>query len=337
MTAKEGIALLREHANERVLGQEHVIERFLIGLLADGHILVEGLPGLAKTRTVKAIADHIDARYSRIQFTPDLSPSDVVGEERLYEEDGKRVFRFHKGPIFGNIILADEINRAPAKVQSAMLEAMEEKQVSVAGQTIKLPQLFMVMATQNPIEQSGTYPLSEAQKDRFLMHVKIDYVSMEAEYQMLKMLQNESLVQHEVKEKLSQEVIFQAQKEVAKTAVSEAIGRYMIELVFATRYPLRYSKQLGVLIDIGVSPRASISLQKCAQAHAWLRGAVEVAQADVLAVIHEVFRHRLIISEHAKLNNRSADDVIDIIVEQVPAPKEHGPSEREIMIQRAKQ
>ena len=336
MTAREGIELLRRRVNETVLGQEHVVDRFLVGLLADGHVLVEGLPGLAKTRTVKAIADNIDAVYSRIQFTPDLSPSDVLGEERLYEENGTKAFRFHKGSIFGNIILADEINRAPAKVQSAMLEAMEERQVTVAGQTIALPKLFIVMATQNPIEQEGTYPLSEAQKDRFLMHVKIDYVSMDAEYQMLKMLKEEYVAPHHTHSKLPQELIFAAQKEVANITVSEEIGRYIVELVFATRYPLRYSKQLGVMIDVGISPRGSISLQKCAQAHAWMKGRQEVELQDVLAMVHEVFRHRLIISEHAVLNGRTIDDVVDIIIEQVPVPKSIAPDAREVMIERAK-
>jgi MoxR-like ATPase len=213
---------------------------------------------------------------------------------------------------------------------------MEERQVTVAGQTVKLPQLFIVMATQNPIEQTGTYPLSEAQKDRFLMHVKIDYVSMDAEYQMLKMLQEEYISPHHTESKLSQDLIFAAQKEVANIRVSEAVGRYIIELVFATRYPLRYSKQLGVMIDVGISPRGSISLQKCAQAHAWVKGKDEIGVEDVLSLIHEVFRHRLIISEHAKLNGRSIDDVINIIIEQVPVPKEIEKDEREIMIERAK-
>jgi MoxR-like ATPase len=336
MTAREGIQLLQKRVNDAVLGQEHVVDRFIVGLLADGHVLVEGLPGLAKTRTVKAIADNIDAVYSRIQFTPDLSPSDVLGEERLYEEEGKKVLRFHKGPIFGNIILADEINRAPAKVQSAMLEAMEEHQVTIAGQTIKLPKLFVVMATQNPIEQEGTYPLSEAQKDRFLMHVQINYVSMDAEYQMLKMLQEEYVTPHKPVSRLPQELIFAAQKEVANVTVSEVMGRYIVELVFATRYPLRYSKQLGVMIEVGISPRGSISLQKCAQAHAWMKGKKEVEIDDVLAMVHEVFRHRLIISEHARHNGRTVDDVVNIIIEQVPTPHDMESDAREAMIARAK-
>jgi MoxR-like ATPase len=336
MTAKEGIALLRKRVNKMVIGQEHVIDRFIIGLVADGHILVEGLPGLAKTSIVRSIAENIDAVYTRIQFTPDLTPTDVIGEERLYIEEGKRAFRFHKGPIFGNIILADEINRAPAKVQSAMLEAMEEKQVTVGGRTLPLPKLFNVMATQNPIEQEGTYPLSEAQKDRFLMHVKIDYVSMDAEYEMLQRVRKEYLSPHKTEGKLPQELIFAAQKEVAQIKVEEALGRYLVELVFATRYPLRYSKQLGVLIDVGVSPRGTISLQKCAQAHAWLQGRDEVNIDDIHAVVHDVFRHRMVISEHAKLNGRSEDDVTNIILQQVNMPEHIEESERERILARSK-
>jgi MoxR-like ATPase len=217
-----------------------------------------------------------------------------------------------------------------------MLEAMEEHQVTIAGQTIKLPKLFVVMATQNPIEQEGTYPLSEAQKARFLMHVQIDYVSMDAEYQMLKMLQEEYVKPHKPASRLPQELIFAAQREVANVTVTEAIGRYIVELVFATRYPLRYSKQLGVMIEVGISPRGSISLQKCAQAHAWMKGKKEVEIDDVLAMVHEVFRHRLIISEHAELNGRTIDDVVNIIIEQVPVPKEIAPDAREVMIERAK-
>ena len=336
MTAREGILLLQRHMNETVIGQEHIVERFIIGLLADGNLLVEGLPGLAKTRIVRSMADNIEAKFSRIQFTPDLSPTDIIGEERLYEEDGKRVLQLHKGPIFGNIILADEINRAPAKVQSAMLEAMEEKQVTVAGRTIKLPQLFIVLATQNPIEQQGTYPLSEAQKDRFLMHVEIGYVDMESEFKMLKLLQEERYTPKQIEKRLPQELVFEAQKEVAKVTIDDALGHYLVELVFATRYPLRYSKQLGVMIDVGVSPRGSIALQKCAQAYAWLKGRAQVQIEDIQEMVHDVFRHRMIISEHAKLNGRTIDDVVDIILEQVPLPKGYEPNEREKMISRAR-
>ena len=321
MTPREAIRILEDRMNASVLGQEHVVSRLIMGLLADGNIFIEGLPGLAKTRAVRAMADVIDGKFSRIQFTPDLLPLDVLGTQLLYDEDGKKTFHFHQGPIFGNIILADEINRAPAKIQSAMLEAMEERQVTVAGETHKLPDLFIVMATQNPLEQVGTFPLSEAQKDRFFMHVKIDYAKMEAEFQMIRMIQEERFTQSEPKEKISQEMIFDARREVAQIKLSDALGHYIVELVFATRYPLRYSKQLEVMIDVGVSPRATLALTQCAQANAWLFGREEVAVIDVHAVIHDVFHHRLVISEHALTNKRTPEEIIDILLEQVPEPK----------------
>ena len=307
--------------NEAIIGQEHVVNRFIMALLADGNILVEGLPGLAKTRAVHSMADAIDATFSRIQFTPDLSPADVMGIERVYDEDGKKTYQVHKGPIFGNIILADEINRAPSRVQSAMLEAMEEHQVTIAGQTLKLPKLFIVLATQNPIEQEGTFPLSEAQKDRFFMHVKVDYVTMDSEYQMIQMLQKEKHHTKVEKEKISQEMVFAAREEVGKVKISEEIGKYIVELVFSTRYPMRYSKQLDVMIDVGVSPRGSLALTQCAQVYAWMKGRDEVIVQDVHAVIHDVFRHRIIKSEHTRFSGIENDEIIDIIVQQVPLPE----------------
>ena len=321
MTPREAIQILEDRMNAAILGQEHIVSRLIMGLLADGNILVEGLPGLAKTRAVRAMADAIEGKFSRIQFTPDLLPSDVIGTELIYNVEGKQTLHFHKGPIFGNIILADEINRAPAKIQSAMLEAMEEKQVTVTGNTYKLPELFIVMATQNPLEQEGTFPLSEAQKDRFFMHVKIDYAKMDAEFQMIKMIQKERFSEQAPQEKISQEMIFAARREVAQVKFSDALGHYMVELVFATRYPLRYSKQLEVMIDVGVSPRATLALTQCAQTNAWLKGRDTMTVEDVQAVIHDVFHHRLVISEHALQNKRTAEGIIDIILEQVPLPK----------------
>jgi len=321
MTPREAIRLLEERMNASVLGQEHIVSRLIMGLLADGNILIEGLPGLAKTRAVRTMAEAIEGKFSRIQFTPDLLPSDVIGTELIYEEEGKQTFHFHPGPIFGNIILADEINRAPAKIQSAMLEAMEERQVTVAGKTYKLPKLFIVMATQNPLEQEGTFPLSEAQKDRFFMHVKIDYAKTEAEFEMIKMIQKERFNEKVSQEKISQEMIFDARREVAQVKFSDAIGHYIVDLVFATRYPLRYSKQLEVMIDVGVSPRATLALTQCAQANAWLHGRNEMTVHDVRAVIHDVFHHRLVISEHALQNKRTPEGIIDLILEQVPSPK----------------
>jgi len=321
MTAREAIVFLQHKMNEATIGQEHIVARLIMGLLADGNMLVEGLPGLAKTRVVRSMADAVESTFSRIQFTPDLKPSDVMGEVRKYNENGKTEYKFHEGSIFGNIILADEINRAPAKVQSAMLEAMEEKQVTVAGETHKLPKLFVVMATQNPIEQEGTYPLSEAQKDRFLMHIRIDYVDMDSEFKMVKLILDEKRHEKTEHEKIPQSLIFAARDEVADVNVSEALGRYMIELIFATRYPVRYSRQLGVMIDLGISPRGSLALSQCAKAHAWMKGKKEVELEDIHAIIHDVFRHRLVISEHARMNDRTHDEIVDIILAQVPKPK----------------
>ena len=321
MTPRESIKILSDRMNEAIIGQKHIVNRFIMGLLADGNILVEGLPGLAKTRAVRSMADAIDATFSRIQFTPDLKPSDVMGSERIYEAEGKKTYRLHKGPIFGNIILADEINRAPSRVQSAMLEAMEEHQVTIAGQTLKLPKLFIVLATQNPIEQEGTFPLSEAQKDRFFMHVKIGYVTMDSEYKMIQMVQNERQDKTVQKEKISQEMIFSAREDVAKVKISEELGKYIVELVFATRYPMRYSKQLDVMIDVGVSPRASLALTQCSQVHAWMKSRAKVTVQDVHSVIHDVFRHRIIRSEHTRFSGIKNDEIIDIIVKTVPLPE----------------
>ena len=321
MTAREAIRYLQEKMNESTIGQEHIVDRLILGLLADGNMLIEGLPGLAKTRVVHSMSDLIESKFSRIQFTPDLRPSDVMGEERKYVENSKYILRFHEGAVFGNIILADEINRAPAKVQSAMLEAMEEKQVTVSGVTYKLPELFVVMATQNPMEQEGTFPLSDAQKDRFLMHIKIDYVNMESEFQMVKMINDEKRHEKAKPRKISQDLIFAARKEVSEVQISDALGYYMVDLVFATRYPLRYSRQLDVMIGLGVSPRGSLALSKCAQAHAWLKGKSEVDIEDVKNVIFDVFHHRLTITEHALRNNRTKEEVIKIILDNVSLPK----------------
>lgn len=321
MTARESIELLQRRMNESIIGQEHVVDRLVLGLLADGNILVEGLPGLAKTQSIKAMARNVESKFSRIQFTPDLLPSEVMGSERIYEEDGKRSYRFYQGAIFGNIILADEVNRAPARVQSAMLEAMEERQVTVAGKTYKLPELFIVMATQNPIEQEGTFPLSEAQKDRFLMHVKIDYVDMESEFKMMKRADIERYTKKEQKSKISQELIFAARKEASNVELSDALGHYIVELVFATRYPLRYTHQLEVLIKLGVSPRATLALSHCAQIHAWMKGRNKVTVEDIHSIIHDVFRHRITLTEHAHTNNRTNDEIVDLILKQVKIPK----------------
>jgi len=321
MTARESIEYLQQKMNEETIGQERIVDRLIMGMLADGNMLIEGLPGLAKTRVVRSMSEFVESKFSRIQFTPDLRPSDVMGEERTYVENGDNVRRFHKGAIFGNIILADEINRAPAKVQSAMLEAMEEKQVTVSGVTYKLPELFVVMATQNPIEQEGTYPLSEAQKDRFLMHIKMDYIDMGSEYEMVKMVKEEKRHEKAKHKKISQTLIFAARDEIAEIKISDEIGHYMIDLVYATRYPMRYKKQLAVMIERGVSPRGSLALSKCAQTHAWMKGKNEVDVEDVQSVIQDVFYHRLAPTELALTNSKSNADIVQIILDNVSVPQ----------------
>ena len=321
MTAHEAIVELQKRMNASIIGQENIVERLIIGLLANGNLLVEGLPGLAKTRAVRAMAESIESEFSRIQFTPDLLPSDVTGSENMYEENGEYKFRFEEGPIFGNIILADEINRAPAKVQAAMLEAMEERQVTVAGKTHKLPELFIVMATQNPIEQEGTYPLPEAQKDRFLMHVNITYPDEASEIEVIKLVRSErSGTKEKNLEEISQEMIFDARKEIALVQSSETIEQYIVDLVFATRYPEEYDETLASYIDIGVSPRASLGLDQCSRVYAWMQGRDFTTPEDVRAVVHDIFRHRITPSYEAQSERVSNDDIIDTILGLVALP-----------------
>jgi len=313
---------------DSIVGQQAVIERILIGLLANGNLLVEGLPGLAKTRAIKALARNVEADFSRIQFTPDLLPSDVTGTEIYFQADGGGEFRFEPGPIFANIVLGDEINRAPAKVQAAMLEAMEERQVTVAGTTHKMPPLFMVMATQNPIEQEGTYPLPEAQMDRFLMHVNIVYPPVEDEVRIIDMVRSEETASHDdhgsggasAPERTPQQAVFDARREIGAIQVSGAVQRYMADLVYATRTPEKYSEHLDRWIDVGGSPRASLALDKCSRTHAWLNGRDYVDPEDVRAIVHDVLRHRLMLSYQAQGDKVSADDVVDALVERVALP-----------------
>jgi MoxR-like ATPase len=320
----EEINTLKEQMKRSIIGQELVIERLLIGLLANGNLLVEGLPGLAKTRAIKALSKNLEADFSRIQFTPDLLPSDVTGTEVYFTTDSGSEFRFEPGPIFGNLILADEINRAPAKVQAALLEAMEERQVTVSGKTHKLPPLFMVMATQNPIEQEGTYPLPEAQMDRFLMHVQINYPPVEDEVEVIRLVRGEEqakVTSGEEKDdsssRISQEVIFEARKEISEIHVSEEIDRYIADVVYATRTPEKYEEELASWIEVGSSPRASICLDKCSRVRAWLSGRDYVSPEDVQAVAHDVLRHRLILSYAARGSGVDADSVVDRIIELV--------------------
>jgi len=326
--AHKQIQALRERMQQSIIGQEDVVERIIIGLLANGNLLVEGLPGLAKTRAIKALAKNIEADFSRIQFTPDLLPSDVTGTEVYYQKDGQGEFRFEPGPIFANIVLGDEINRAPAKVQAAMLEAMEERQVTVAGTTHKMPPLFMVMATQNPVEQEGTYPLPEAQMDRFLMHVNIAYTPVEDEVRIVELVRAEEIATNkddarssgESAERIPQQAVFDARREIGQVTVSPAIGRYMADLVYATRTPEKYSDDLARWIDVGGSPRASLALDKCSRTHAWLNGRDFVDPEDVRAIVHDCLRHRLMLSYEAQGEGVRADQVVDAIVEQVALP-----------------
>ncbi len=324
MTVHEQILDLKARMQRSIIGQEEVIDRLMIGLLADGNVLVEGLPGLAKTRAIKSLAKNLAAEFSRIQFTPDLLPADVTGTEIYYSAGGEGQFKFQAGPIFGNIVLADEINRAPAKVQAALLEAMEERQVTVAGTTHKMPELFMVMATQNPIEQEGTYPLPEAQMDRFLMHIMIGYGDEASEAQVIRLVREESTPESgKKKEELTpipQEVIFNARNEIAAIHTSEAIEAYLVDVVFATRYPERYSEELKNWVEVGASPRGGIGLDKCSRAHAWLQGRDFVTPEDVRAVVHNVLRHRLILSYEANAEGIGPDRVIKEIMAQVAVP-----------------
>ena len=322
MTSYEAIQILQKKMNTAIIGQENIVERLIIGLLANGNLLVEGLPGLAKTRAVRAMADAIESKFSRIQFTPDLLPSDVTGSENMYEEGGEYKFRFEEGPIFGNIILADEINRAPAKVQAAMLEAMEERQVTVAGKTHKMPKLFIVMATQNPVEQEGTYPLPEAQKDRFLMHVNIGYPDKASEIEVIRLVRGEK--SRDVEEAddalIAQDMVFEARDQIAKVRSTGVVEQYIVDLVFATRYPEKYDEKLASYIDVGVSPRASLGLDQCSRVYAWLQGRDHTTPEDVRAVVHDVFRHRITQSYEAQSERVSNDDIIDTILGLVALP-----------------
>jgi MoxR-like ATPase len=328
MSSHDAIHALQAAMNAEVLGQPVVVERMVIGLLADGHLLIEGLPGLAKTRAVKAMARHLKADFSRIQFTPDLLPSDVTGTDIYYSDGGKGQFRFQPGPVFGNILLADEINRAPAKVQAALLEAMEERQVTVGETTHVLPDLFMVLATQNPIEQEGTYPLPEAQTDRFLMKVLVDYPAPRDELGVLRLVRGEE--QAAVAEKseadpppapesapIALDDVFAARREIAGLHVAGAIETYIVDLVNATRHPDRYSEDLGRQIELGASPRAGLALDRCGRAHAWLSGQDFVSPGNIQAVAADVLRHRVALSYEAKGAGRSADDVLADLIKLV--------------------
>lgn len=317
---KNTIIEFEKHIGEAIVGQEAVVRQILIALLADGHVLLESLPGLAKTRTVKAIAARLAVTTRRIQFTPDLLPSDITGGETLLQSGTERVLQFQPGPIFGNLILADEINRAPAKVQSALLEAMEERQVSVAGKTHAMADLFMVMATQNPIEQEGTYPLPEAQMDRFLLKILITYPTPESEQAMLQLLRNESKQPSAVGGTLSQEEVFAARREIENVSVSPAVDAYIVALVNGTRHGIASDADLSRWVEVGASPRGAIGLDRAARVHAWLEDRDFVTPDDVRAVVHPVLRHRLVLSYDANADGINADRVVDRLVETTPVP-----------------
>ena len=326
---------VRKNLSEVVVGHQALVDRLLLALLCDGHVLIEGVPGVAKTLVVTTLARSLEASYSRVQFTPDLLPADVTGTEIYRPQEGS--FHFQAGPVFHNLLLADEINRAPAKVQSALLEAMGERQVTVGGETYPLPELFLVMATQNPIEQEGTYPLPEAQLDRFLLHVLIDYPSLENELEIMRLVRKEALAEItkpsvikaentddsseiSASANISAQAIFAARNEVLNTYMSPEIERYLVEIITATRTPERYSDELARLLTWGASPRASLALDRCARARAWLHERDFVTPEDLQDLTGDVLRHRIIESYEAESDGITPDDVINKILALVPVP-----------------
>ncbi|CAM4392636.1 MULTISPECIES: AAA family ATPase [Pseudoalteromonas] len=310
---------LKTYLDSQIIGQPELTQALLIAILADGHLLVEGPPGLAKTRAVNALAKGVEGSFQRVQFTPDLLPADVTGTD-IYRQQTSE-FVFEKGPLFHNLILADEINRAPAKVQSALLEAMAERQVTVGKNTYPLSDLFMVMATQNPLEQEGTYPLPEAQLDRFLLHLSIDYPGAEHELDILRLTRGEALSEHQAPaQQISQSDLFASRKAILGLYLAEPLEQYLVQLIIATREGAKLDAQLGSWIEYGASPRATIALDKCARAHAWLQGRDFVAPDDIQAVLHNVLRHRIILSYEAQADGVTKDQVISRILELVAVP-----------------
>jgi MoxR-like ATPase len=319
---QDAVARLQSHIASHIVGQETLVNRLLIALLANGHLLVEGAPGLAKTRAIKVLGDGIDGDFHRIQFTPDLLPADLTGTEIFRPQHGS--FHFQRGPLFHNLILADEVNRAPAKVQSALLEAMAERQVTIGSQTYSLPELFLVMATQNPIEQEGTYPLPEAQLDRFLMHVRIGYPDGENERRILRLARKEATVEHEgkpvIEASIDQATIFAARKEVLSLYLAPPLEDYLIQLILATRQPEAYGEDLARWLQYGASPRATIALDRCARACAWLAGRDFVSPEDIQNVAPDILRHRLILDYEAEALGVDTDTVIETLLQRVAVP-----------------
>lgn len=317
---RDKIIALQKYMDEKIIGQEELNKKLLITLLADGHALVEGAPGLAKTKAIKTLASQISAKYNRIQFTPDLLPSDIIGSDIYVAQKGE--FEFRPGPVFANLVLADEINRAPAKVQAALLEAMAERQVSVGGKRYVLPELFMVMATQNPIEHEGTYNLPEAQLDRFLMYIKIDQPDAVSEKKILRLVRREVLDagKTEIKPQLDVSDILKARREVLDVHTSEGIEEYLVQLIVATRNPEKYDAKLAGQVLYGASPRATIALDRCAKINAWLEGRDFVTPEDIQSVVYDVLRHRIILSFEAQAEGETTDDVITNLLRLVPLP-----------------
>ncbi len=322
MSSQEIFSNLRKQLNQLIIGQESLTTRLLVALLADGHLLVEGAPGLAKTTAIKTLASAIEGDFHRIQFTPDLLPADLTGTDVYRPEDGS--FAFQQGPIFHNLILADEINRAPAKVQSALLEAMAERQVTIGRRTYPLPNLFLVMATQNPIEQEGTYPLPEAQLDRFLMYVRIHYPNVNAEKRIMRLARQQArdqrLLTPDETERVRQAQVFQARQEILNMHFAEPLEEYVVQLVAATREPHHYGDEFQRWVRFGASPRATIALERCARAHAWLRNREYVSPEDVQAIALDVLRHRVLLSFEAEAEGVSPDTFLRELLKRVPVP-----------------
>jgi MoxR-like ATPase len=325
--SQQAILKLKQSISEKIIGQTELIDRLLIAILADGHLLVEGAPGLAKTRAIKVLGDCIEGDFHRIQFTPDLLPADLTGTEIYRPQDGS--FKFQKGPLFHNLVLADEINRAPAKVQSALLEAMAERQITVGSETYLLPEVFLVMATQNPIEQEGTYPLPEAQLDRFLMHVTVDFPNADEEKQILKLTRDEAKTNRELGQSvksgskplsISQKELLEARQEVLNIYLDESLESYLIELVLATRSAERYGDDLAGWIEYGASPRATMALDRCARAYAWLNGRDFVSPEDIQTIAPDVLRHRIILSFEAEAEGITPDRFIAELIGRVAVP-----------------
>ncbi len=316
--AREAFSGLRAHLESRIVGQPALIERILICLLCDGHLLVEGAPGLAKTTAIKTLAAALEGEHHRIQFTPDLLPADLTGTEIFQPETG--TFRFERGPLFHNVVLADEINRAPAKVQSALLEAMAERQVTVGRRSFPLPRLFLVMATQNPIEQEGTYPLPEAQLDRFLLYVRIGYPDASAERRILRLVRDEARGAETPSTPIPQDRVFDARRAVLDVHLAPELEEYVVQLVMATRNPAPYGEKLARMVQWGASPRGTLALDRCARARAWLAGRDYVTPGDIHAIAPDVLRHRVILTYQSESEGVTTDDFVQALVAAVPVP-----------------